>query len=56
MQQPNFVTQIGNYSYCPYQVLGQGATSTVYRGTYYPYLGYRNIDKIPVAVKTIRLQ
>ncbi len=33
MLHQNSVTQIGNFSYYPSQIIGQGATSIVYKGT-----------------------
>lgn len=50
------VVQIGDFSYYPHKVLGQGSTGTVYLGNKEIYLGFRNNDKQSVAVKVIKLK
>ena len=53
--QNNRVTQIGEFSFFPDHVLGQGSTGHVYQGIPLNDSGFRNYDKMPIAVKAIRL-
>lgn len=52
----NAVVQIGNFSYFPERMVGQGATGSVFMGTFFVISGFRNQDQMPVAVKIIRLK
>lgn len=47
---------IGEFSFFPECTLGKGSTGKVYKGNFLFYLGIRNKDKKPVAVKTIDLK
>lgn len=46
---------IGNYHLYPSQLLGKGATGTVYKGKITNYLGYHAVTMAPVAIKAIDL-
>jgi len=46
---------LGQFNLCFSQVLGKGATGIVYKGNSIYNIGYRNADKIPVAIKCIQL-
>lgn len=46
---------VGNYNLCTSQLLGKGATGTVYKGKIKNYSGYHAVTMDPVAIKVIDL-
>ena len=56
MNQVGSVIQIGNFSYYPNKIIGQGATGSVYLGRKHLIPGFKNHDMSPIAVKAIKLK